>query len=406
MKILEITNYSAGICGVWNRVKEEAIRLSKLGHKVKVFSSNFVKGSNEIAKFGDKIGDVEIKRLPKFLLRNQQSLIEIFENATSRRVLNQKIPIKRFSATKMPFSESYMIWNSLNLKKEIIKFKPNIIIAHSYRHTHTIIASRIAKEIGARCFLVTHAPFGDENRNFLAKIYLRYFYDPFIGKKVLKRFDKIIAITKWENSYLKKLGVSEDKTEYIPNGIPEEFFDRKKSKEENKILFLGRISPVKDLETLIKSFKLIKDKKIKLEIVGPAEEGCLIKLKRLVEELDLGNRVLFSPAIYDLKEKIRKIDSAKIFVLPSLREGMPQGLIEAMAREKFVISSNNDGGKELIEEGKNGYLFRVGDYKELARKIDLVLSIDQDKVRKEARKSVERFSWDKIIMEWERVIDK
>ncbi len=64
MKILELTNYSAGICGVWNRVKEEAARLSKKNHEVVVFSSNFTKGSDEIAKSKDKIGGVLIRRFP------------------------------------------------------------------------------------------------------------------------------------------------------------------------------------------------------------------------------------------------------------------------------------------------------------------------------------------------------
>ena len=48
MKILELTNFSAGICGVWARVREEAVRLAKK-HEVRVFSSNFVKGMDETA---------------------------------------------------------------------------------------------------------------------------------------------------------------------------------------------------------------------------------------------------------------------------------------------------------------------------------------------------------------------
>ena len=49
MKILELCPFSAGVCGVWTRVLEESKRLSDKGHEIKVFSSNFIKGTNEIA---------------------------------------------------------------------------------------------------------------------------------------------------------------------------------------------------------------------------------------------------------------------------------------------------------------------------------------------------------------------
>ena len=64
MKILELTNYSAGVCGVWQRVKQESIELSKLGHNVEIFSSNLTKGSDEIASQNDSIRNIKIIRLP------------------------------------------------------------------------------------------------------------------------------------------------------------------------------------------------------------------------------------------------------------------------------------------------------------------------------------------------------
>jgi len=102
-----------------------------------------------------------------------------------------------------------------------------------------------------------------------------------------------------------------------------------------------------------------------------------------------------------MKKKIEKIDSAKIFVLPSKTEAMPQSLIEAMAREKIVIASNNRGARELVSEGKNGYLFQIGNQKELAEKIDGALESKNKNIQKQARKSVEKFSWDKVIKELE-----
>ena len=235
-------------------------------------------------------------------------------------------------------------------------------------------------------------------------MYIKFIDNLFVSKPSLKRFNRIIAITKWERPYLQELDVGNDKIEYIPNGVPEEFFSAKKGKEENKILFLGRISPIKDIETLIKAFYLIRDKEIKLEIVGPGEKEYLVKLKELVNKLNIKSRVIFSPAIYDIKSKIAKIDSSKIFVLPSKREAMPQALIEVMAREKIVVASANLGARDIIKDRKNGFLFEIGNENALASLIDKLLGEKNEKVKKEARKSVEQFSWDKIISKIERVI--
>ncbi len=367
MKILELTNYSAGICGVWNRVKEESIRLHRLGHEVTILSSNHMKGSSELAPREDEIEGVKIKRFP---------------------------------ATKVG-GESYMVWN---FEKDLLALRPEIIIAHSYRHPHTTMASKIAKKINAKCFLVTHAPFSAGNHSLVARIYIKYFHDPLVGRKTLSRFDKIIAITKWEYPYLKNLGVKKEKIEYIPNGIPEEFFSYSRlSKEENKILFFGRVAPIKSLETLIKAVKFIRNKEVQIEIAGPGEEKYLEKLKSFIREEKVENRFVFSGPIYELKAKIKKIDSAKLFILPSKSEAMPQSLIEAMARGKIAIGSDNNGNKDLINNN-NGLLFKIRDEKDLADKINQALEQKSDLMKKNAKKSVKQFSWEIVIKKLDKLI--
>ena len=376
MKILELADYSAGICGVWARAREESVRLSSEGHEVKVFSSNLTKGNNEIAKREDKIGKLQILRFP----------------------------------TKKLGGESFMSWD---FEQEALKFKPDVIIAHSYRHPHTLKALKIAKKLkreGKRCklFLVTHAPFGrSETRSLISKMVVWY-YDKFIAPRYINKFDKVIAITKWEIPYLLDLGLKRDKIEYIPNGIPEEFFKIKKTgKIENKMLFLGRISPIKGIETAIAAIPLVGDKKMIFEIVGPAEKDYLARLKTLIRTLGIEKRVIFSGPVYNTKEKIKKIDSAKVFVLPSKSEGMPQGLIEAMARGKIVIASNIPASRDLIINGKNGFLFKVGDEKELAEKINASFENTKrnNEMGKLASMSVKQFKWSKVINKIENLFN-
>jgi len=363
LKILELTHYSAGICGVWQRVRQEALLLSQ-NHEVRIFSSNITKGSKDLAKGTDLLGSIKMQRFP----------------------------------AKKLGGESFMNWD---FEKEALAYKPDIIIAHSYRHPHTHKAIKVAKKIGAKVFLVTHAPFDrSSTRSIVSKIIVKL-YDLLKGKKILNSFDKVLAITKWEIPYLLKIGCKKQKIKYLPNGIPKEFFNQKKSKNQNKILFLGRVAPIKDLETLISAIPLIKDKKIKLEIVGPGEENYLKKLRILIKQKKLTKRVIFSKPIYHLKQKIIKIDESKIFVLPSKSEGMPQSLIEAMARERIAIASNNQASMDLITDNKEGYLFEIGNSKQLARRIDIALSKYSGNMGKNAKKSVEKFSWNKVIRELE-----
>ena len=363
MKILELTAFSSGFCGLWARVSKEAELLSEKGNEVYVFSSNIKRGSGKIeyAPKEENFRDVKIKRFKTF----------------------------------GQFGDNTFFWN---YKKQALKLKPDVIICHAYRQYYSTTALKIAKKLKIPCILVTHAPFLEKKLRSFKLNFAVWIYDHFIGKRILNKYSKILTITKWEIPYLLKLGVKKDKLIYMPNGIPKEFFKIKiqKNKSKDKILFLGRIAPIKDIETLLKAFKICleKDKKISLDFVGPLEENYGIKIKKLAKESNLLSFVKFHDPVYNLKDKIKIIDSHEIFILPSKREGMPQALIEAMAREKIVISSKTDGGKEIIQDNKTGYLFEIGDEKQLAEKISESLKQNKqnNQIKKQARISVEKFS--------------
>src|SRR3989344_8653234 len=109
MRILELTDYSAGGCGVFARAIAESKLLARNGHDVALFSSNLVKGSNEIAKPNETIDGIKIKRF-------------------------SALQPGRKPLSFLPGGESYIFWNYLKLKEEAIKLNPDVIICHSYRH--------------------------------------------------------------------------------------------------------------------------------------------------------------------------------------------------------------------------------------------------------------------------------
>jgi len=366
MKIAFICIYShPSICGVWNRISHLSELLIKKGHEVHVFSTNVIKTTNK-----------------------KSSIFEIYRG----------IRIHRFEP-KLSISKNIKFWN---FSFELKKLNPDVIIAEVYRHPHTSLALKIAKKLKKPCFLTTHAPFVEPELRSKVGNLIANLYDRSYGKKTINKFNKIITITKWEIPHLLKIGVNKDKLTYLPNGLPDEFFKLKRKKGQG-LLFLGRIAQIKNLETLIIAFgKIIKKHPhLDLKLVGPADEKYKTELTALIKKLNLDKNIIFFPAVYDLKEKIKIIDEADIFILPSKREAMPQSLIEAMSRGKIVIASENKGTKEIIQENKNGFLFSTLDSNELAKIIDFCLTKRNqktlEKIRKNAILKSEKFKWNKLF---------
>lgn len=366
MKILLITDFSKpSICGVWNRVYNDAKYLIKESHEVHVFSSNIIKGSSD-----------------------KSSYYEEFEG----------IKIHRFKAIKI--GENTLFWK---FKKELLKLNPDVIHAHNYRHPCAHLALKYAKRLNKPCYLTTHAPFvAKEIRGFFFGTLASLYDVTFSGK--LNDFDKVITITKWEDPYLINLGVSMDKIVHIPNSIPNGLFIERVWRQIDipKVLFFGRATPIKNLECLIKAITQLED--IKLTIVGPYDEDYYKNLREIIVESGSSYRIKFIGPVFDINEKIKLFNDHDIFVLPSHREAMPQSLIEAMAAGLLVISSKTDGGKELINHGETGYLFEINNSNELAELIKKFR--DSDEIRKRGKEFVKQFKADilgeKLLRVYER----
>ena len=154
------------------------------------------------------------------------------------------------------------------------------------------------------------------------------------------------------------------RSEVIPNGInlsrfnPERnFADAREElcipKEKLIILFIARFTTQKQPLALIQSFSnaLQSNKKLHLLMVGEGDQKN--DAHKLVDKLGISKSVTFCPFRSDVPELLAIAD---VFVLPSLWEGLPIALIEAMALGKAVIATNVDGTIEVIDNGINGVL--------------------------------------------------
>ena len=153
-----------------------------------------------------------------------------------------------------------------------------------------------------------------------------------------------------------------------------------------KVLFVGRLEKEKSIDVAIKAIQLVSKKTLptgrqvdaKLFIIGVGSERE--ELEKLAGELGISDRVIFMGGIPD--EDVRRIYSyCDLFVTASTVELQGLVVMEAMASGLPIVSSQGMALHELVEDGKNGYVFPNGDYKAAAEKMLLVL---QDSARAES----------------------
>jgi len=228
-----------------------------------------------------------------------------------------------------------------------------------------------------------------------------------------KLIDKFIVVYPGQEDVFRKAGIDEKKVIFIPNGIPEHFFQRVDAKsfkekyglENQKIIsFIGRLIPEKRIEDLLSIMpKVVEKKECVAVIAGPVRDSAyLTKLLDLIKKFNLQKSVLLLGEISEA-EKVNLLACTDIFVSPSSYEAFGISIAEAMAYGVPVVSADNPGARYLLENGKYGYLYEVGNKEELLTKI--LCLIDNPKKAEEmggrGRRRAEEFRWRKIV---ERVI--
>lgn len=230
-----------------------------------------------------------------------------------------------------------------------------------------------------------------------------------IEKFTNKFIDVLVCVSKNDYNITNKLRlIKNDRIILIRNGInsnhvnrnKDEKFIRKKFGIKNQFIIstICRLHYQKDVQTLIKSIKLLENENLRCLIVGDGPER--LKLEVLTNKLKINNKVLF---LGEYKNIPKILSATDIFVLSTKWEGLPLTILEAMVAKKPVIGSNVDGVNELIINNKTGLLFELGNSKELAKKI--LIFIKNKKMRDELSKNAynlvkKRYSIDHMINDY------
>jgi len=205
------------------------------------------------------------------------------------------------------------------------------------------------------------------------------------------RADTHIAISQGVAQAMAKYGgVPQQQIHIIPNPvISDELFSKSSEPvthpffdtNEPVLLYVGRLSPEKDLSTLLRAFALLQEKTLtRLLLVGDGPERE--NLERIVADQKLQDRVSFLGHQANPYPYFTKSD---VFVLSSTREGLPTVLIEALALGVKVVSTDCPSGpREVLNGGKYGILVPAGDTSSLSEAMTMAVTSPRTEIPKEA----------------------
>ncbi|MDR1475141.1 MAG: glycosyltransferase family 4 protein [Holosporales bacterium] len=197
-----------------------------------------------------------------------------------------------------------------------------------------------------------------------------------------------------------------DNIKIIPNAAMIPACTKKEmSSEVKNIVSTGRLHPHKDFDVLINAFKHLSERfpNIKLTIYGEGPER--VNLEKLVESLNIQNRVFLPGVVSDIHSILADAD---LFVFPSRYEGFPNALCEAMAVGLPVIASDCAGNVDVVRDNIDGRFFPVGSIRALTELMtELLNDYEQRKRLSGNAKSIcNRFHPDKIFAMWDRLLNE
>lgn len=190
-----------------------------------------------------------------------------------------------------------------------------------------------------------------------------------------------------KRKFIEAEGVEENRVAVIRNGVDLERFrssiptaaarERLGIAVEGRVVgYAGSLIPVKRVDVFLRAAGLVAETvpDARFLVVGSAlshvDPGMGEKLRAQAEDMGIASRVIF----LDFQKEIHLAYSAMdLLVLPSESEGMSNTLLEAMAVSLPVVASDLPENREVVADGRNGYLFPVGDHRVLAEKIIAVL---------------------------------
>lgn len=268
-----------------------------------------------------------------------------------------------------------------------------IDLMHSHEFAMNTYSSMLSVIKGIPCVSTVHGK--------------NYYWEKFQRKlayRFVSRVSSMVPVSDDIRNFLvSKVGIHKKRLTVIPNGID---FNLYQNNEEKRFSFrktlgisqdatligaVGNLYPVKGHTYLIQALAKIKQTHANIQLVIAGRGNELSSLQDDAKQYEVIDNVHFLGFREDIPEILNAID---MFVMPSLSEGMPLSILEAMAAERPVIASRVGGIPEVIVDSQTGYLSEAKSPVDLASKISKCID-DKDATSRIIKKAKE-----KVIMDF------
>jgi glycosyltransferase involved in cell wall biosynthesis len=363
--------------------------LAAAGHHVTVLTTDTLSPSQRIAAQQETIDGVDVVRV-----RNRSNAL--------RGRLNLSTPVGIQAAARRLIRERAV----------------DVIHCHELRTVENLRVAPVANRLGVPLILSPHGtlPYGTGRST------IKRAWDVVLGRGLLPRFDRVIALTETEAAEARDLWercglrLEDDRISIVPNGVHADDYAHLPPADPFRarwalgsgpvVIFLGRLHERKGLQVLIPAFAdaVQHAPDARLLIVGP-DEGMLAALQGQVRAHNLAEQVVFTGLLTG-QDKLAALAAADVFALPAVGEGFSMAVLEAMACGLPVLLTPGCNFPAVADVGAGLVVTRdVGPLAEALR--GLLTDADcRASMGRSARDLVHaRFTWPQVVIQLEMVYD-
>jgi glycosyltransferase involved in cell wall biosynthesis len=275
---------------------------------------------------------------------------------------------------------------ALRLARE---FRPDVLYANGIHFQTSMAAALVQQRTGVPMVTSSHGAAGTLLRQPTRS--LHWVYEATAARYILSRSTTVITVSQPSYDHLLELGVSANRIRLVPNGVDLNRFhpSAKRARAAPLVVYVGRLITYKGPEVLLAALLQLRRRSVEFRAAFYGDGA----LRERLQPGASAAGVTLAGQVGDVPDRLREAD---VFVLPSLTEGMPLSLLEAMASGCCVIASDIPGCRGVVTDGENGLLFPAGDAAALAAVLERVLS-DQALGKRLGRAALEtarKLSWD------------
>jgi glycosyltransferase involved in cell wall biosynthesis len=237
---------------------------------------------------------------------------------------------------------------SRELRESLERFQPDLVHASLTLSPLDFRLPELCQQLGVPLVATFHPPFDAGLRNITAGGQ-QLTYQLYASS--LARFDRVVVFSELQAELLIRLGVAKNTLAVIPNGVDPNIWRPGRSALNQRFsgkrvfLYMGRLATEKNVEALLRAWKLVELPGCVLVVVGDGP------MRQQLQASHSSNNVIWWGYEADQAIRLALLQVAEVFMLPSLVEGLSLALLEAMASGTACVATDAGADGEVLEGG-------------------------------------------------------